>query len=114
MERPGRPPTSSPGLNWNAKVTLTGPNNGRGVSRMKVGFIQNATITELNAVYDGQINDVQNKLKSSIQGNTVLGRRSARRTETPWYSTQARAMFFNATPTNNGNSRPSPSSTSPQ
>jgi hypothetical protein len=50
-----------------AKVTLTGPNGNRGVSRMQAGFIQNINSIQMDGTY-GQNGPV---LKSSLDGQAT-------------------------------------------
>jgi len=56
------------GLSWQAKVTLNGPEQGRGVKFMRVGFVQNADDTRLTGTYGDQ----GPVLTSDLQGQSFL------------------------------------------
>ncbi|HEX5243848.1 MAG TPA: hypothetical protein VFW23_11350, partial [Tepidisphaeraceae bacterium] len=45
--------SGNPALQWNAQVTLAGPNNNHGVDLINVGFVQDLTITSFSGTYTG-------------------------------------------------------------
>jgi hypothetical protein len=57
-------------VEWGAKVTLRGPNNNKGVDRIRVGFIQNLTPEAYRGEY-GKISVVK-VLINAYEGNTYL------------------------------------------
>lgn len=75
---------------WRAKVTLTGPNGGRGVDQMQAGFIQNLKPETFRARFDNG-NDPDVTRTSSLQGTTYFdGITGASR---PWYEYVSNAIF---------------------
>lgn len=84
--------SGSPGIDWNAKVTLNGPNSDRGVSKMRIGFVQNITVTAFIGTYT-----TENKsLVSSIQGNSYLDYVDG--STAPYYIDTGSGVFFNPSP----------------
>jgi hypothetical protein len=85
----------APGLEWVAKVTVNGPPGSRGVRQMRIGFVQNATLTSETGFYQsGSI------LTSSIEGQTYLDT-GPNSTADPYYSTANDARFWNPDPGRN-------------
>lgn len=86
-------------MKWQAKVTINGPLNGRGVRQVKVGFVQNVTLTKLRATYAGVDRPRVSRLESATRkwlGGNEEG--SAK----PYFNSANRdSIFFNPTPDDN-------------
>lgn len=80
---------NDPGLTWQAKVTLNGPDGDRGVAQMNVGFVQNATLTAYRATYAG----IAQARMHGVQGETVFDA-DPDAAGRPWFRTVDAAVFF--------------------
>jgi hypothetical protein len=93
-------------LDWNANVTLVGPNGNQGVDKIKVGFIQHATYTSYSGYYGFFIGPGgQLAAWYGVSSMTSLGALLDTAGSGPWY--QGSSMegnpptFFDATPASN-------------
>jgi hypothetical protein len=90
---------SGKGLVWNAAVTLNGPNGNAGVTKMRVGFVQNIVQvtndgiysdgTTLHSTLDSLISPTK-PILDVFQGQFVPG--------TPWYSNLSNALWTPSSP----------------
>lgn len=91
-ENPQQMPVSRHGLEFRALVTLIGPDGNKGVNDIRVGFVQQITVSNLTATYP--TNPVT-KLVSTLKGKTFLDAES--QANLPWETTNPLATFFNPT-----------------
>jgi hypothetical protein len=94
---------ADPALGWGAKITVNGPVGGRGVSEMRVGFMQTQTQSHMR----GEYATAGKWLKSDIEDAGPLN--DSLNDPWFWYRPQAQdpeaasAQFLNPTPTAGGN-----------
>ena len=69
------------GLTWKAKITLTGPDGGRGVDHIESGYIQNVTSIALNATYGKS-----GTLVASVSSQGKLNDANPNSSVAPWYN----------------------------
>src|SRR5262249_36880454 len=91
------------GIEWAAKVTLTGPNNNQNVARIHVGFIQQVIVSDYSAVYENKLNHYETTF--SMRGKTYLDSGTTSPKTNAYYETNAKglpkAVFDSATPAAN-------------
>jgi len=96
------------GLDWSAKITLTGPQGNRGVDQIRVGFIQHINVQALRGRYRGGAAGTPNGLKSDMESETTYFLDSGPRpldkpadptsyAHRPWFDPDGPAVFFDAT-----------------
>jgi hypothetical protein len=88
---PGHPSDEDYTIEWNAKVTLNGPDGDRGVKFMRVGFVQDAHVSEWNAEYGGGAFTIT----SSLEGQSFC---DSEANDTSYYSRDDAAVFFDPDP----------------
>ena len=95
-------PVNDPGMRWQAKITLrgAGADGNRGVAQMKVGFIQNVTVTKLRATYTGIAQQRVHGMEAhGAQGDLNPYLDGVENTTSPWYDTGGVSTFFDPSPT---------------
>jgi hypothetical protein len=89
------------GLRWSAKITLTGPLQGRGVDKIEVGFVQNVKWSKYRARYAGANGGVDRWLKFQHEGEAYLDKQIPPDAKSSFYDSSDDGMFKNATPNQN-------------
>jgi len=89
------------GLRWSAKITLTGPLQGRGVDKIEVGFVQNVKWSKYRARYAGANGGVDRWLKFKHEGEAYLDKQIPPDPKSSFYDSSDDGMFKNATPNQN-------------
>ena len=82
---------AEPGLRWQAKVTLTGPNGNRGVPKMRIGFVQTVDVCLFRGYYQRPSGEIM-ILGSCMEGNSYLDR--GRGVAFPYYGDKGDSVFF--------------------
>jgi hypothetical protein len=85
--------SGDPAIYWAIEVTLYGPNGDRGLRQMRIGFVQNVDVARYWASY----RTVSKTLTSSLEGQSFLD--CDEESGGPYYTTDANAVIFGATPT---------------